>query len=166
METAIRLANSSDVDCIASLAEKIWRAHYTPIIGSKQVDYMLNKMYSKDSLIQQQEEGQVFYLACLNGQEIGFVSVSSTNTKDFFIHKFYLEIEQQRRGYGKKYFAKLIALYPELTTIRLQVNRLNYKTINFYFRLGFVIEEAKDFDIGAGFLMEDFVMLYQSSKKQ
>lgn len=60
METAIRLANSSDVDCITSLAEKIWRAHYTPIIGSKQVDYMLNKMYSKDSLIQQQEEGQVF----------------------------------------------------------------------------------------------------------
>ena len=44
METAIRLANSSDVDCITSLAEKIWRAHYTPIIGSKQVDYMLNKM--------------------------------------------------------------------------------------------------------------------------
>lgn len=65
---------------------------------------MLNKMYSKDSLIQQQEEGQVFYLACLNGQEIGFVSVSSTNTKDFFIHKFYLEIEQQRRGYGKNIF--------------------------------------------------------------
>jgi ribosomal protein S18 acetylase RimI-like enzyme len=43
--------------------------------------------------------------------------------------------------------------------LRLQVNRQNYKAINFYFRNGFIIESIADFDIGDGYFMNDFIML-------
>jgi len=43
--------------------------------------------------------------------------------------------------------------------IRLQVNRKNYKAINFYFKNGFTIESVGDFDIGGGYYMNDFVMI-------
>ena len=46
-------------------------------------------------------------------------------------------------------------------TIRLQVNRMNYKAINFYFKHGFVIEKVADFDIGDGYFMNDFVMIWR-----
>lgn len=158
MSTSLRKASSADILQIATLAEKIWRAHYTPIIGEKQVDYMLAKMYSAESLLEQQQNGQQFFLAQLNGRPIGYVSVSA-NENEFFLHKFYLDMKEQGKGYGKLFFAELLSNFPELKTMRLQVNRMNFKTINFYFRLGFTIEEAKDFDIGNGFFMEDFVML-------
>lgn len=158
MSTSLRKASSADILQIATLAEKIWRAHYTPIIGKEQVDYMLEKMYSAESLLQQQQSGQQFFLAQINGRPIGYLSVSSKEN-DFFLHKFYLDTKEQGKGLGKLFFAELLSIYPEMKTMRLQVNRLNYKTINFYFRLGFVIEEAKNFDIGDGFFMNDYVMV-------
>jgi RimJ/RimL family protein N-acetyltransferase len=43
----------------------------------------------------------------------------------------------------------------------LTVNRKNHKSINFYFKNGFRIEEVKDFDIGNGYKMEDFIMTWK-----
>ena len=41
--------------------------------------------------------------------------------------------------------------------LELQVHRQN-KARNFYEKLGFVIIKEKDFDIGNGFFMNDYVM--------
>jgi ribosomal protein S18 acetylase RimI-like enzyme len=45
-----------------------------------------------------------------------------------------------------------------LRSITLTVNRQNYKAINFYFKNGFTIDHIANFDIGKGYVMEDFVM--------
>jgi hypothetical protein len=45
--------------------------------------------------------------------------------------------------------------------MRLTVNRQNYKSINFYFKIGFRIEKCADFPIGNGFVMNDFVMVWR-----
>jgi len=160
----LKEASTSNIPVIADLAERIWRTHYTPIIGSAQVNYMLEKMYSEKSLEQQMTEGQLFFLVQLDGKTIGYISVSKKNNSDFFMHKFYMEVSEQGKGFGKRIFSDLLSRFPELKTMRLQVNRENYKTINFYFRVGFVIEESKDFDIGEGFFMKDYVMIYKVHK--
>ena len=81
--------------------------------------------------------------------------------KSFFIHKFYVDTQTQRTGVGRAFFDFLLKEFkPEV--IRLQVNRMNYKAINFYFKNGFVIEKVADFDIGDGYFMNDFVMIWES----
>ena len=80
---------------------------------------------------------------------------------NFFIHKLYLEIDKQRKGMGSEVFRQLLALMSNLEAVRLQVNRQNMKAINFYFKMGFVIEQVADFDIGDGYFMNDFVMVYR-----
>jgi len=52
----------------------------------------------------------------------------------------------------------LLALYQEIRSITLQVNRQNYKSVNFYFSVGFKIIQVADFDIGEGWQMNDFIM--------
>lgn len=158
MSTSLRKASSADIQLIASLAEKIWRAHYTPIIGSDQVEYMLKKMYSAESLLEQQKSGQQFFLAQADDKVIGYISASA-NGNDLFLHKFYIDSAEQGKGYGKLFFAELLSNFPGMKTMRLQVNRMNFKSINFYFGLGFIIEQAKNFDIGDDFFMEDYVMV-------
>jgi len=155
-------ASVFDVDEIHQLAYKIWTIHYPPIIGIEQVDYMLKRMYSKETLHHQISEGKQIYFLLQNQKvTIGFTSIEINNNTEAFINKFYILSNQQRSGLGKQAFDELINYFEEVNTIRLQVNRQNYSAINFYFKVGFVIEKVEDFEIGGGFQMNDFIMIWK-----
>jgi len=154
-------ANISDIPIIQNLANEIWWKYYPPIIGYKQVSYMLNMFYSAESLEKQlTEQKHVFYLIKEKSKDIGFISVEHKGRRKYFIHKFYILLNRANKGIGTKVFKKLIKeIMPK--EIRLTVNRQNFKSINFYFKNGFVIERVADFDIGNGFYMNDFVMVWK-----
>jgi len=159
MDIQLKKASPGDAALIAELAERIWLAHYVPIIGPAQVDYMLRLMYSPQALRQQMDEGHEFHVVLLDGRPAGYLSLSQKTPGEFFLHKFYIETAEQGKGFGAEVFRKVLQLYPGMRSMRLTVNRKNFKSINFYFKLGFRIEEVKDFDIGEGYFMEDFVMV-------
>ncbi|HTL82153.1 MAG TPA: GNAT family N-acetyltransferase [Bacteroidia bacterium] len=161
MPLRISPASLEDVPLIARMAERIWKVHYVPIIGEEQVNYMLQKGYSAEGLAASMEQGEKYFLCYADDKAIGYISVTSKSATEYFLNKFYLEINEQGKGYGTEFFELLLKEIPALQILRLQVNRLNYKTINFYFRLGFTIEYAKDFDIGGGYSMDDYVMAFR-----
>ncbi|MCD6018999.1 MAG: hypothetical protein K0S53_2120 [Bacteroidetes bacterium] len=152
-------ATEKDLDTISKLARVIWNDHYVPIIGQKQVDYMLDKIYSLQSLTEQlTEKKHRMYLIRSDEKSIGFVSVSLEKESNYFLHKFYIDQRQSNTGIGTKVLDLLIEIIrPKLLT--LTVNRQNFKSINFYFKNGFKIDRVEDFDIGNGYLMNDFVMV-------
>jgi len=156
----LKEATAADIESIQRLAKSIWNAHYPGIITQEQIDYMLNKMYSTNAIQEQLNAGQQFYLVQLQAAAIGFVSISITKDKVALLHKFYLAATAQRKGIGEKTFAHLTRLLPDVNQMELTVNRQNYKSINFYFKLGFSIKEVADFDIGNGYVMNDFVMCW------
>lgn len=165
MTLTLQQATPGDLPRIHHLAHRIWRAHYPAVIGSKQVEYMLGSMYSLESLQRQMEaEGQMFRLVMDGEEVIGYLSVSHRGEGQYFLHKFYLDNEQRGRGLGKKVFALLLSHYPGIRELRLTVNRQNYKSINFYFKIGFTIERCVDIPIGEGFEMNDFQMLYTTNQ--
>ena len=137
-------ATAEDADSIAALAEKIWQQHYPSIIGQEQVDYMLGMMYSRGNIVREMNNGQRFHFIDSDSVRVGYIAWSFPALNELFIHKFYIDTAVQGKGIGKRAFAEVLETHPEITTIRLTVNRHNYKSINFYFRLGFVIEEVKD----------------------
>jgi diamine N-acetyltransferase len=155
----LKIAKKTDISTVQSLAKKIWQEHYVPFIGQAQIDYMLGKFYTNESLLQQIADGQMFYL--IDNEDIvsGFVAVSRKEDATYFIHKFY--IDGRGKGLGTKVFEDILSLHPDATTFRLTVNKHNYKSINFYFKIGFIIENTAVFDIGNGFVMDDFVMVWQ-----
>src|SRR5699024_5364762 len=57
---------------ISALAHVIWREHYTPIIGARQVDYMLERGYSPAALARLKDTGTLFTLARCNAQYVGY----------------------------------------------------------------------------------------------
>jgi diamine N-acetyltransferase len=157
----IERAKQSDIPLINQLAERIWRVHYPSIISHAQIDFMLDMMYSPVSLQQQMDEGYVFFLVKQDFETIGYISIGRKSEGEYFLSKFYLDQKEQGKGLGKSAFALMVAEFPDMEKLRLQVNRRNYKSVNFYFRLGFVIESSEDFDIGNGYVMDDFVMLWK-----
>ena len=157
-----QIQNEVDIKTLSALAHKIWNAHYPPIIGQKQVDYMLGKMYSVESLNNQIfKEGHHFIAAYYDDKMEGFISYSSKNGEDYIIHKLYVNTEIHRKGTGSALFS-IVFGNRKFETIRLTVNRQNITAINFYFKIGFVIEKIIDIDLGEGFVMNDFVMLFSN----
>jgi RimJ/RimL family protein N-acetyltransferase len=166
----LRLAEKEELPRIKEIAIPIWHEHYTPIIGNEQVEYMLQNMYSTDALIKQNQEGQDFYFIEENKEEIGFIAISKKSEGQWFLHKFYIAVEHQNKHLGAEVMKELSAFIGESDDsdsieIQLTVNRINYKSINFYFKHGFKIESVADFDIGSGYFMNDFVLI-KSIKKQ
>lgn len=162
----IKILPASDVDIpiIQKLAEEIWWKYYPPIIGYKQVQYMLDKFYSSESITHQMNElKHQFYLIVNNNKKIGFISVEKQTRKKLFIHKFYILQNNAGKGIGTKVFKYIIKAF-QPSEIRLTVNRQNYKAINFYFKNGFQIEKVEDFNIDNGFYMNDFVMVWKKDK--
>lgn len=155
----LTIAQEKDLATIAHLAKIIWNDHYVPFIGQQQVDYMLNKIYNHASLVEQlTQKKHVFYLIKKEEESIGFLSISSENQADYFLHKFYINQQQSNSGIGTQVLHSLIEAV-QSKSLTLTVNRQNYKSINFYFKNGFKIDHVEDFDIGDGYQMNDFVMV-------
>src|SRR3954469_18346915 len=93
-------AGKEDIALIYRLAESIWKKHYISIISMEQIEYMLGNMYSAESLRKQMDEGHVFTLAYENGTAVGYISVSTPDRRNYFLHKFYVSMREQRKGLG------------------------------------------------------------------
>ena len=159
MDLTFKIATEKDIPVIFELADRIWRKHYLPIIGMKQIEYMLGTMYSHESVQKQMKEGQEYTLIYDADQHaIGYISMSTKDKKNYFLNKFYIDSDKQGKGIGSTVFNYILSTIPTAETIELTVNRANYKSINFYFKNGFIIKEVADFDIGQGYFMNDFVM--------
>ncbi len=154
-----RKATEDDIPLINSLAQKTWRSHYPSIISLEQIEYMLEKMYSPKALEKQMQEEHCFELCYADVSPIGYCSYSRQENENYFLHKMYIDTTQHHKGIGTWFLHEVFDKTAGIRNLRLTVNRKNHTAINFYFKNGFTIAEVKDFDIGKGFWMNDFVML-------
>jgi ribosomal protein S18 acetylase RimI-like enzyme len=157
-ELFLKESGTDDAAVIAWLADTIWRVHYPGIISEEQIEYMLRKMYSEESIAEQMKSGQRFYLVQRGLQTIGYISVSKEENHTWKLNKFYILPEEQGRGTGSAVLKLAIQKMDGANAVMLTVNRQNFKAINFYFKNEFIISAVKDFEIGNGYEMNDFIM--------
>ena len=97
---------SEEVFIVNQLAHQIWPEAFKDILSKEQLDYMLDWMYNIQTLKEQVQSGQLFYLITENGQASGFIGLEP-NYPDADIlrnHKFYVLPEKQGRGLGRELF--------------------------------------------------------------
>jgi diamine N-acetyltransferase len=152
-------ATEDDIPLIRLLANKIWPQAYSSIISKEQIDYMLELMYSAASLENQMLNGAPFIIVYEDGEPVGFASYGETAPAIFKLHKIYILPSQQGKGTGKFVIDFIINEIKNkgATALQLQVNRRN-KAKLFYEKLGFNIIKEFDFDIGSGYVMDDYLM--------
>lgn len=160
---AIMLAAGGDLPELAKLAGAIWRACYPGIISAAQIEYMLSKMYSQETLREELHSKNIrFYRLLVAEQGLGFASIGPTEAADVMkLHKLYLRPEWHGRGLGSRLLKHCEAEAARFGAHRLilSVNKRNARAITAYQRNGFAIAEAVVTDIGGGFVMDDFIMV-------
>ena len=183
----ITRAGLTDRDFIRSVSERTWPSTYGHIISQEQIDFMLEWMYSDDSLATQMNTGCEFYIASIKDsnldnvhnfdnvynsdwEDIGFCSVSPEDgennstekvegSKAHKLNKLYVLPTAQGTGAGKALLNKSIEVAKVFgsSSLFLQVNKQN-SAYSFYLKHGFIKESEFKFDIGNGFFMDDYVM--------
>jgi len=144
---------------IRPLAEKIWQKTYGPLLDPAQIDYMLPMMYSQERITKEIEDGYVWELLLVDGLVLGYLDYKLMEDHRVFLSKIYLDTDQQQKGLGKLMLEHVLAFAKnqQATAVYLTVNKYNTKAITFYERNGLTCIESKTFDIGNGYVMDDYI---------
>ncbi len=156
---------SGSIPTVRQLAKEIWNEHYIKILSQQQIDYMLNLFYSDEKIKSELEEGVIWEMLMDNEKPIGYL-VCKLESEKLYISKIYLKAETRGKGLGKLLLnrAKELAEQNDKKSIYLNVNKYNTDSIAFYERNGFVKIDEGVFDIGNGYVMDDFILELRSFK--
>ena len=152
-------ASPQHVDEIARLAGIVWRRHYPGIISSEQIEYMLARMYDLDVLRREIGEGITYARLLADDELAGFAAYGPAGT-EMKLHKLYIHPQRQRCGFGTALlgYVEKASSARGFRSLMLTVNKRNQRAIAAYRKAGFAIRESAVFDIGGGFVMDDYVM--------
>jgi ribosomal protein S18 acetylase RimI-like enzyme len=162
---------AADFATLARLGETIWRAHYSSIISSAQIDFMLADRYTPQKLRRYLDADDRWLLLLridsgADSRAIGYCSYALTDDTGEMkpsamkLEQLYLLPELHRRGLGGLMLLHVEeqARVRELGMLVLQVNKRNAGAVGFYRKAGFSVRTEAVFDIGGGFVMDDYVM--------
>jgi GNAT superfamily N-acetyltransferase len=150
-----------DIDLLIPLAYRIWHAHYPGIITPEQIDYMLERGYTRQVIREEINNQGVVWLAIKSGDAmIGFASLGPYAPGTMKLHKLYLLPDYHGAGIGARALSEVeqIARDSAAAALVLNVNKHNPKAIQAYERAGWRVAEEVVVDIGNGFVMDDLVM--------
>jgi ribosomal protein S18 acetylase RimI-like enzyme len=157
----IRPATEADIPLLRDLAHRIWRECYPGIITAEQIEFMLGWMYSEEEIRRQLAAGVPWEIAGLEDTPVGYLSWQREDDGRVKISKLYVLPQHQRRGLGSQMLEHIcdISRANGAHAVWLQVNKRNERAIGAYLKAGFHIEKQAVFDIGGGFVMDDYLMV-------
>ncbi|MCD5362278.1 GNAT family N-acetyltransferase [Chromobacterium aquaticum] len=152
----------ADFPVLAELAGEIWHQHFISMISREQIEYMLAGRYVPEKLSAYLDApDRWFGLLKLDGRAVGYCSYALTATPgEMKLEQLYLLAETRGRGLGAYMLdaAEDAARRHGCHALVLTVNKHNAGAIAVYKQRGFTVREQAVFDIGNGFVMDDYVM--------
>jgi len=152
----------ADMPAVRRLAHAIWHEAYPAIIGRDQIDFMLAARCN-DAVLGGSIDAadRWFDVLRVAGEPVGYCSCSrAPGSGELKLEQLYLLAAHRGRGLGRLMLEHVERRGRDagLRGLVLQVNRRNVPAIRFYRNAGFVVREEAVFDIGGGFVMDDFIM--------
>ena len=156
----VRRLNTEDVAPVSALARRVWQSTYSALISQAQIDAMLSDRYAPAHIrAQLADPAHGWWVAHQDLTLVGFAHAMMDPT-DCKLDKLYVHPGTQRQGVGRTLLLAIQqwARHQHAGRLWLQVNRGNAQAIAAYLKYGFRIVESRVFDIGNGFVMDDYLM--------
>lgn len=154
-------AKTDDIALIQQLARTSWESAYAEILSREQIDYMLNEMYSADEISSHLKHPNYHYFLIENDEKpVGFIGFEHhyepETTK---LHRVYLIPEAKGLGFGKAAIDFLKEKTEKIGNRRIILNvNKNNSARKIYESQGFKVYDEGVFDIGGGYVMDDYLM--------
>lgn len=159
----LQQAAEVDIPLIQDLARRSWENAYADILSKEQMEFMLAEMYSEKEILHHfQNPYYHYYLIQDENSDTceGFIGYEHNyEDKTTKLHRIYLVPESKGKGLGKGALLFLNQKVSENGNIRIILNVNKYNSArNFYESQGYRVYDEGVFDIGNGFVMDDYLM--------
>lgn len=167
---SITKATTADCLLINSLASRIWEPTYGAILTSEQLSYMFDMMYAPANILKQMNElHHQYFIIYADGLPSGYLSIETVEKDLFNFQKIYSLPALHGSGIGRYIIEQgieyLKSIHPGAFTIELNVNRHN-QAVGFYKHIGFREHATRDYHIGNGYYMNDYIMRLEVTQSQ
>lgn len=161
----LQQATAADIPLIQDLARRSWENAYADILSKEQMEFMLAEMYSENEILHHFQNPYYHYYLIQdenNNTFVGFIGYEHNYAeKTTKLHRIYLVPESKGKGFGKGALQFLNEKVSENGNNRIILNVNKYNSArNFYESQGYKVYDEGVFDIGNGFVMDDFLMEY------
>jgi ribosomal protein S18 acetylase RimI-like enzyme len=159
-----------DFAVVRELAGTIWRQHYAAIISTAQIEYMLAGRFSDEALRKHiQAADRWLELLRVSGEPVGYCGYELAGMDDgstpsaMKLGQLYVLESHRGTGLGSYMLGHIEQRARDFGchVLWLQVNKRNTGAIAFYRAAGFEVVREAVFDIGGGFVMDDYLMAKQ-----
>jgi ribosomal protein S18 acetylase RimI-like enzyme len=161
---AVRITTVSSLEfsLVAELARRIWPVCFGSMITPEQCQYMLGQRYTPSAMAEAIQGGMTYELIHGRDAVAGFGAHGpAIAPSDWKLWQVYVLPDQQGQGLGRHYIehvANAARLHGRPRLV-LTVNKQNARARALYERSGFEVADSACFDIGNGFVMDDYVMV-------
>lgn len=157
-------ATTENIEEIQQIARFSWENTYKEILSNEQLEYMLDMMYSKQEISKHINDYFNYHYYLIFDEElnnnVGFIGFENNyDGKTTKLHRIYLLPETKGKGFGKAALNYLKNQINEVGNNRiiLAVNKQNGAK-QFYESQGFSVYEEGVYDVGNGYVMDDYLM--------
>ena len=167
-DVTLKPVTEPDFPVLRELAGTIWRQHYAGLISAAQIDYMLAGRFSDEALrehVQAADRG--LDLLRVSGVPVGYCGYEMASmdgegraAATMKLGQLYVLESHRGMGFGRFMLGHVEgrALELDRRALWLQVNKRNTGAVGFYRSAGFEVVREAVFEIGGGFVMDDYVM--------
>jgi ribosomal protein S18 acetylase RimI-like enzyme len=135
----VRTASERDLVAVRALLVETWHATYDAVHGAEQVGAITDDWHSIASLKARLTRPNSEFLVADDGKRLGGMAfaAATTDPKIVLLHQLYVHPACQRQGIGRLLLDEVEASFPEMRTLRLEVEEANAVAIAFYEANGF-----------------------------
>ncbi len=154
-----KVVTEEQIRILAQVADIVWHDAFKDIITLDQIEYMIEKFQSFNSLTEAiNKNNYEYYLIKNENTVMGYTGVKPENGKLFWSKLYVLKEYRGKKVATKAFeFIETLARNKKLKSVWLTVNRNNTHAMDVYKHKGFVVTRKQVTDIGNGFVMDDFV---------
>lgn len=147
---------TEDYGNIYAFMRPLWLTTYGEILPTEQIEFLLEKYFSKEGLAHYRALGYRY-------RKIGEIGVLVTveKEKELYIDKLYLLPSARGMGIPREIFQELQKSGKDLT---LNVNRANERAVKCYLKNGFQIERETEILLDNGMINCDYEMRLKTKK--
>ena len=135
----VRTTGDRDIKAVRELLVETWHATYDAIYGPEKVTEITDDWHSVRSLTARLTTPNSEFLVADDGKRIaGMAFASADDTgKAVTLHQLYVRPDSQGRGIGGMLLDEVLNSFPDIETMRLEVEEANTRAVAFYEAYGF-----------------------------